>query len=680
MKQDLYSHGEFKLFNPNGETFGNKIIGSETTGIMAISEGKYTASHVSDLYDVMSLNIWNPKRTDLTNDIKTVNELTSYEFDAYIDELGFLTYLDSIQTTFPAQLMRHVTAPEFRLLLSFQPLQEGIHCLIDGTEVLTDKGFISFSELTYEHKVAVYNENNSISFEIPQEIICSDYKGDVHEFKGQRFHQVVTPNHRMPFYNYNTKKIEVTTADKFNQFKNSNRCVISGEKVDGQIDFTPTDRLYVAYQADGIMSNPQFQDGRVNQHMYKFAFKKQRKIDRLIKIAEDGNFRYTKSEEKGGFVNIYVWHNNIFDKTFDQINLCDISSKWGEQFIEELTYWDGCRSLDKLRYINSNQQAVDKIIAIAHLSNYRTNIYTMKKGVIRPPIRLNSKPIEQKKDCYQITFTKNNMISTRGITNNVISYEGKIYCVTVSTGMFVVRYKEKVSVTGNSQSYSYVIESLFKGKQRRDIYDRWRNNKIMFERIEFISKLYQDYIDTPNLYNFFRALIADYILEGLYFYSGFKFFNSLSSKALMTGTNSIINLIQRDEITHITLYERLINLIQAENKNIIPQELFIDIMDIAVQHENKFSISTLCNCVGFSEQIITQYTGYRANLLLKRVGIKDNPYSSFVKNPFVHFDSVAEGTDGVTRESNVFTNQVVDYQFSDAESRWTDDIFDDEDK
>lgn len=358
MKQDLYSHGEFKLFNPNGETFGNKIIGSETTGIMAISEGKYTTSHVSDLYDVMSLNIWNPKRTDLTNDIKTVNELTSYEFDAYIDELGFLTYLDSIQTTFPAQLMRHVTAPEFRLLLSFQPLQEGIH----------------------------------------------------------------------------------------------------------------------------------------------------------------------------------------------------------------------------------------------------------------------------------------------------------------------------------SQSYSYVIESLFKGKQRRDIYDRWRNNKIMFERIEFISKLYQDYIDTPNLYNFFRALIADYILEGLYFYSGFKFFNSLSSKALMTGTNSIINLIQRDEITHITLYERLINLIQAENKNIIPQELFIDIMDIAVQHENKFSISTLCNCVGFSEQIITQYTGYRANLLLKRVGIKDNPYSSFVKNPFVHFDSVAEGTDGVTRESNVFTNQVVDYQFSDAESRWTDDIFDDEDK
>lgn len=523
MKQDLYSHGEFKLFNPNGETFGNKIIGSETTGIMAISEGKYTTSHVSDLYDVMSLNIWNPKRTDLTNDIKTVNELISYEFDAYIDELGFLTYLDSIQTTFPAQLMRHVTAPEFRLLLSFQPLQEGIHCLIDGTEVLTDKGFIPFSELTYEHKVAVYNENNSISFEIPQEIICSDYKGDMHEFKNDQYHQIVTSNHRIPFHDFCYDEIRIWYADQITNYA------------------------------------------------------------------------------------------HIFN-SFNQ-----------------------------------------------NISGHAISIMTLPTGV-------NNN-------------TLHNIIeSDEAIEKSVIPYEGKIYCVTVSTGMFVVRYKDKVSITGNSQSYSYVIESLFKGKQRRDIYDRWRNNKIMFERIEFISKLYQDYIDTPNLYNFFRALIADYILEGLYFYSGFKFFNSLSSKALMTGTNSIINLIQRDEITHITLYERLINLIQAENKNIIPQELFIDIMDIAVQHENKFSISTLCNCVGFSEQIITQYTGYRANLLLKRVGIKDNPYSSFVKNPFVHFDSVAEGTDGVTRESNVFTNQVVDYQFSDAESRWTDDIFDDEDK
>jgi ribonucleotide reductase beta subunit family protein with ferritin-like domain len=120
----------------------------------------------------------------------------------------------------------------------------------------------------------------------------------------------------------------------------------------------------------------------------------------------------------------------------------------------------------------------------------------------------------------------------------------------------------------------------------------------------------------------------------------------------------------------------MINAIQKETSNLIPQDLFINIMNTAVEHENKFSMATLGNCVGFSEQIIKGYTGYRANILLKRVGIADNPYKSFIKNPFAHYDAVAEGTDGITRESNVFTNQVVDYQFKDAEGGWNEqDIF-----
>jgi ribonucleoside-diphosphate reductase beta chain len=39
-------------------------------------------------------------------------------------------------------------------------------------------------------------------------------------------------------------------------------------------------------------------------------------------------------------------------------------------------------------------------------------------------------------------------------------------------------------------------------------------------RCEFIAKLYQKYIDNPSQENYFISLLADYLLEGLYFYNG----------------------------------------------------------------------------------------------------------------------------------------------------------------
>ncbi len=121
-------------------------------------------------------------------------------------------------------------------------------------------------------------------------------------------------------------------------------------------EFTPLDRFRVAYQADGTISN----GGNVTENgiMYKFYLNRERKIDRLLKIAEDGNFKFTKKESEDGFFNIYIWVDERIDKNFDWIKLDEISLEWGLEFLEELTYWDGSRSADLKRYSNINKKAI----------------------------------------------------------------------------------------------------------------------------------------------------------------------------------------------------------------------------------------------------------------------------------------------------------------------------------
>ncbi len=98
----------------------------------------------------------------------------------------------------------------------------------------------------------------------------------------------------------------------------NHKAPVAGYTTSKYREFTPLDRFRVAYQADGTISN----GGNVTENgiMYKFYLKKKRKIDRLLKIAEDGNFKFTKKESDNGFYNIYVWVDEKIDKDFD----------WGE--------------------------------------------------------------------------------------------------------------------------------------------------------------------------------------------------------------------------------------------------------------------------------------------------------------------------------------------------------------
>jgi ribonucleoside-diphosphate reductase beta chain len=92
---------------------------------------------------------------------------------------------------------------------------------------------------------------------------------------------------------------------------------------------------------------------------------------------------------------------------------------------------------------------------------------------------------------------------------------------TVTAPEVALCMAEQISQEGmHNQSYQYMLETIVTSDRRSKVYDFWRTDKVLLKRCEYIAGMYQAYIDNPTQENYFVALIADYLLEGLYFYNG----------------------------------------------------------------------------------------------------------------------------------------------------------------
>ena len=225
--------------------------------------------------------------------------------------------------------------------------------------------------------------------------------------------------------------------------------------------------------------------------------------------------------------------------------------------------------------------------------------------------------------------------------------------------------------TMHNKSYQNIIESIIQEKERNHIYELWREDDILRNRCEYIASKYQDYQDNPTEENYFKALVADYILESLYFYNGFIFFYTLSSRGLMPGTSDTIVLINRDELSHVRLYQKLLQ--EALNGGLdLPdnwQEYITESFNTAIEHECRWSDHIIGdNILGISSTSTRQYTNFIADLRLRSIGLPGLEGKQI--NPYKHLDDIADiGSDGMTK-NNFFEKAVTGYQMATAVEGW----------
>lgn len=194
----------------------------------------------------------------------------------------------------------------------------------------------------------------------------------------------------------------------------------------------------------------------------------------------------------------------------------------------------------------------------------------------------------------------------------------------------------------HAQSYSYILDTVTNPVTRDNIYDIWRDDEHLLKRNRFIADVYQGFHDDPTDKNFIRAVFANYILEGIYFYSGFSFFYTLARQGKMTATSTIFKYINRDEITHLVLFQNIFRELHAEHRELFTDELDSDLremMKLAVEHEIAWGQYVTGNQIlGLNHELIDQYIKYLSNQRLLAIGL-EVLYPEITKHPMEWIES-----------------------------------------
>lgn len=225
----------------------------------------------------------------------------------------------------------------------------------------------------------------------------------------------------------------------------------------------------------------------------------------------------------------------------------------------------------------------------------------------------------------------------------------------------------------HSRSYGHIMTSIFDKETAEKAIYYWREDEIMQKRNSYIANIYQKFVDNPNSTDFVRTLIANYLLEGLYFYNGFYFFYNLGSRGLMTDTVTQIRYINRDELQHCSLFRYIILELKKEEPelwNSMEQEVY-DMFKEAVKQEIEFSTHVIGDKIlGMTCDSIEQYTKYLANKRLKAIGM--NHIYEGIKNPYTHLEAIGGVEDEGSSKSNMFETQSIAYKQANILSGWDD--------
>lgn len=242
-------------------------------------------------------------------------------------------------------------------------------------------------------------------------------------------------------------------------------------------------------------------------------------------------------------------------------------------------------------------------------------------------------------------------------TINLPNFNDYITAPEVNLILSIQAYQEAI----HSQSYATILETVVDSKDRDWIYYFWREDKNLLERNKFIWSIYQDFIDNPTDENFFRWIIANFLLESIYFYNWFAFFDTLADQTKMIATDRMINYIRRDELTHVTIFANIILEIKKEFPEVYNEKMINDMMAVAVDQEIKWSKHILWkNIIWMSHQNIENYTKRLANNRLNRLWISPL-YPEIITNPYKHLDRLQDNN---SEKGNFFESTVTNYSQS----------------
>ena len=219
--------------------------------------------------------------------------------------------------------------------------------------------------------------------------------------------------------------------------------------------------------------------------------------------------------------------------------------------------------------------------------------------------------------------------------NNFITASEVNLCLTIQA------FQEAV----HSQSYSYMLDTICSPEKRNEILYQWKDDEILLSRNKFIGDLYNNFIDSPTKENLIKTIMANYILEGIYFYSGFMFFYNLERNGKMPGSAQEIRYINRDENTHLWLFRSIIRELQKEEPELFTEEIkeeLREMMRTGVENEIEWGEYVIGDKIqGLNRKLINDYIKYLGNMRSASIGL-GRLYDGYDNNPAEWVDRQAD--------------------------------------
>lgn len=608
-----------------------------------------------------SANHWMPQEVNMNTDIalwKSQDGLTEDERLIVMRSLGYFSTADSlVANNLVLAVYRLITNPECRQYLLRQSFEEAIHCYIDGTEILTERGFVDFRDLVPGERVAQWHDDKTVSFVVPDEILHDRYVGPMYQFHNESltYNKIVTPDHRCVVQDpRDNGAVKIKLAKDLSPANYQIPTV--GNLVGEKQEITEVERFLVAFQADGNLMNPHVKDKGSISGTYgvRFQFSRPDKLDLITEIAMSLGWTTTRGDCTGEntgqtVIHVYVPREVPLSKGFEWLNFSDKSSQWCHAFLQEVAYWDGhIRENGALVYCNTNPLAISKVQEAATLSGHRSSVYSMNVTGNRVPT-------------WQVYIRAHDAVqhaSGKSITKTMTHHDGYVHCVGVPTGMIITRYQGAVTVSGNTHAYQYCVESL--GMDEGEVFNMYREVPSVAAKAAWSLKHTQS-LSCPDFQTgtpetdqeLLRNLIAFYcVTEGIFFYCGFSQILSMGRRNKMTGVAEQFQYILRDESMHLNFGVDMINQIKIENPHLWTDEFQDEVTQMILEGtelEIAYARDSMPRGIlGMNADIMAEYLQFIANRRLAQIGLPTQ-YDG-VQNPFPWMSEIID----LRKEKNFF--------------------------
>ncbi len=239
-------------------------------------------------------------------------------------------------------------------------------------------------------------------------------------------------------------------------------------------------------------------------------------------------------------------------------------------------------------------------------------------------------------------------------TNNIIDNINP-FITAPEVNLILVRQAFEEAL--HSQSYAVMVDSI--STNSAEIYELWRRDMMLKRKNDAIAKVYEELSEDPNDTTILKAMFANQILEGIYFYGGFAYIYTLARSDKMLGSAQMIRFIQRDEVTHLLMFQNMINATKKERPELFTTQLIEEVykmFESAVKLESEWgAYITQGQILGLTDKIIEQYVKYLADQRLHAVGFK-KLYN--VEHPIKWVDNFSKFND---QKTNFFESNVTNY-------------------